>query len=146
MRLQDDWHYCNPKLPGDHVQQFGYEQYDSPHLDRSMGHPRHIFRGDDNVLLRQIGTQARDCMCHPRTLAGSELTLEQYISYALQITGCLLVVTLWARYEAGGSSNAAMGRGVIGVMYLVCLGFSGPMNAFIAAVCPQFVLYRPTNV
>ncbi|KAF1816930.1 MFS transporter [Eremomyces bilateralis CBS 781.70] len=55
-----------------------------------------------------------------------------YISYGLQITGCLLVVTLWARYEAGHSSNAAMGKGVIGVMYLVCLGYSGPMNAFIA--------------
>ncbi|CAO2654537.1 Nn.00g112700.m01.CDS01 [Neocucurbitaria sp. VM-36] len=55
-----------------------------------------------------------------------------YISYGFQITGCVLVVSLWARYEAGNSSNAAMGKGVIGTMYLVCLGFSGPMNAFIA--------------
>lgn len=64
----------------------------------------------------------------------SLLIHSQYVSYALQITGCVLVVALWARYEAGGSTDAALGRGVIGTMYLVCLGFSGPMNAFIATV------------
>lgn len=132
--IQVDRYHCNPELPGDHVRQLRDEQHHGSHSDRSLGHPRYVFGCHDNLLLRQVGTQARDCVYKLRDGALPMLTTPQYISYGFQLTGCLLVVVLWARFEAGGSSNASMGKAVIGVMYLVCLGFSGPMNAFIATV------------
>lgn len=45
-----------------------------------------------------------------------------FMSYAFIITGGLITVITWARFEAGGSKNIPLGSGIIVGMFVLCWG------------------------
>ncbi|KIW35550.1 uncharacterized protein PV07_02240 [Cladophialophora immunda] len=51
-----------------------------------------------------------------------------YIMYFFVLSGSLISVVLWSRFEAGGSTNRGLGRGVIVGMFMVQFGYAGPAN------------------
>ncbi|OAP59588.1 hypothetical protein AYL99_06886 [Fonsecaea erecta] len=57
-----------------------------------------------------------------------------YIMYFFVLSGSLISVVLWSRFEAGGSTNRGLGRGVIVGMFMVQFGYAGPANVFMPAV------------
>jgi hypothetical protein len=51
------------------------------------------------------------------------------------IPASLVLVILWARFEASGNTNRGLGIGVVFAIYLFSCGYSGPMNTFWPTVC-----------
>lgn len=54
----------------------------------------------------------------------------QFIAYGIMISASLILVILWARFEASGSTNRGLGIGVVFAIYYFSCGYSGPMNTF----------------
>lgn len=53
-----------------------------------------------------------------------------------------MLVAMWAQFEAGGSTNLALGKGVIFGMFWFEFGYAGFMNTFFALVslsAPQYI-------
>lgn len=61
--------------------------------------------------------------------------LPQFVAYAIMISASLILVVLWARYEASGSTSRGLGIGVVFSIYYFSCGYSGPMNTFWPTVC-----------
>ncbi|KAK6380737.1 hypothetical protein LTS17_004937 [Exophiala oligosperma] len=53
-----------------------------------------------------------------------------FVAYAIMISASLILVVLWARYEASGSTSRGLGIGVVFSIYYFSCGYSGPMNTF----------------
>lgn len=54
----------------------------------------------------------------------------QLLAYTIMIPVSIITVTLWARFEAGGSTDTAMAKGIIFGMFLTVFGYAGVMNTF----------------
>lgn len=57
-----------------------------------------------------------------------------FLAYAFMIPGSLLVVIMWARFEAGGNKDLGLAKGIIFGMFFVIFGFGGTTNTFAACV------------
>lgn len=64
----------------------------------------------------------------------------QFVAYGFQIIGGIMLVGLWAGFEAGGSTNLGLGKAVIFGMFFFEFGYAGFMNTFFALVCPSLPL------
>ena len=53
-----------------------------------------------------------------------------FVAYAFMISGGIMAVTLWGVYEAGGSTNSAIGKAVIFGFFWFSFGYAGFMNTF----------------
>ena len=58
-----------------------------------------------------------------------------FVAYSFMIPGGCMLVGLWAGFEAGGSTNVALGKSVIFGMFFYGFGYGGFMNTFFPAVC-----------
>jgi hypothetical protein len=66
-----------------------------------------------------------------------------FIAYGLMIPGGILLVGLWAGFEAGGSLNKSLGKAVIFGMFVYGFGYGGFMNTFFPAYSSEIL---PTNI
>ena len=57
-----------------------------------------------------------------------------FLAYAFIIPGGLITVITWARFEAGGSSDIALGSGIIVGMFILVFGYGGVLNTFAPTV------------
>ncbi|KIV95265.1 hypothetical protein PV10_02938 [Exophiala mesophila] len=64
-------------------------------------------------------------------------------SYVLIILGTLITCITWAIYEKNGSTDRSLANGIIVAMFLVCVGYSGPANAFLATYPAEIM---PTSI
>ena len=53
-----------------------------------------------------------------------------FLAYAFIIPGGLITAITWARFEAGGSTDVALGSGIIIGMFVLCWGYGGVLNTF----------------
>lgn len=66
-----------------------------------------------------------------------------FVAYSFMIPGGILLVALWASFEATGSGNFALGKAVIFGMFFYGFGYGGFMNTFWPAYCGEIM---PTNI
>ena len=57
-----------------------------------------------------------------------------FMAYGFIITGGLITVITWARFEAGGSKDIPLGSGIIVGMFVLCWGYGGVLNTFAPTV------------
>lgn len=57
-----------------------------------------------------------------------------FLAYSFIIPGGLITVISWARFEAGGSTDVAVGAGIIVGMFVLCFGYGGILNTFAPTV------------
>ena len=58
-----------------------------------------------------------------------------FLAYCFIIPGGLITVITWARFEAGGSKDIALGSGIIVGMFILVFGYGGVLNTFAPTVC-----------
>ncbi|OQV11272.1 hypothetical protein CLAIMM_15133 [Cladophialophora immunda] len=66
-----------------------------------------------------------------------------YVAYGFMIPASLVLVILWARYDASGNTNFGLGVGVAVSIYLFSCGYSGPINTFVPTYTPEIL---PTSI
>ncbi|OAL27292.1 hypothetical protein AYO22_03567 [Fonsecaea multimorphosa] len=53
-----------------------------------------------------------------------------FLAYSFIIPGALLIVIMWARFEAGGSKDLGVAKGIIFGMFFLVWGYGGILNTF----------------
>ncbi|KAK6380205.1 hypothetical protein LTS17_005394 [Exophiala oligosperma] len=66
-----------------------------------------------------------------------------FVAYGFMIPGSLLVVILWARFDAGGDTDLGLAKGIIFGMFVVIFGFGGVTNTFAACYAAEIL---PTSI
>lgn len=66
---------------------------------------------------------------YDRTL-GQLLTVNQFMGYSIMIPAAVIIVALWAAFEAGGSTNMGFAKGINVGIFLTSFGYSCVMNTF----------------
>ncbi|OAG39744.1 hypothetical protein AYO21_06019 [Fonsecaea monophora] len=66
-----------------------------------------------------------------------------FVSYSFMIPGGILLVALWASFEATHSTNFSLGKAVIFGMFFYGFGYGGFMNTFFPVYCTEIM---PTNI
>jgi hypothetical protein len=62
------------------------------------------------------------------------LTGAQFMGYGIMIPAACIIVGLWSAYEAGGSKNLGLAKGINVGVFLTSFGYSAVMNSFGPAV------------
>lgn len=57
-----------------------------------------------------------------------------FLAYSFIIPGALLIVIMWARFEAGGSTDLGVAKGIIFGMFFLVWGYGGILNTFAPCV------------
>ncbi len=57
-----------------------------------------------------------------------------FLAYSFIIPGALLIVIMWARFEAGGSTDLSVAKGIIFGMFFLVWGYGGVLNTFAPCV------------
>ena len=57
-----------------------------------------------------------------------------FLAYSFIIPGALLIVIMWARFEAGGSTDTGVAKGIVFGMFFLVWGYGGVLNTFAPCV------------
>lgn len=57
-----------------------------------------------------------------------------FLAYSFIIPGALLIVIMWARFEAGGNQDLGVAKGIIFGMFFLVWGYGGILNTFAPCV------------